>query len=673
VPNRRITAVLCVILAAFAAVEVRLLQLQVVRGEHYATYAERQRVGLLPLDAARARIVTSDGVVLAEDQRVFDIVVVIGRLDPSGERRIRTPLRRLFYVPRREKVLRVAGAGFEVCPDPKDPTRRIVRAWSKLRVEVRGEDGRPDVDLVDRHVEFPLPERIAASVDRLAGLTGEPPADLLDRVLNAAIDVARLRVPVSGSVPIVKDVAYETVARIETRPDLFRGFEVRTRFARTAPEGPVAPHLIGYVAAFDQRDVEAAMEKYRGWPGRGFFLRQRIGRAGIEKTMDDVLRGEFGMECIERDHMNRRQRVLAEAPPNPGRDVILTLDSRLQKLVEQALEGLVGAAVFLDARSGRVLAIASSPSYDPARFRKDYAALAANPHRPLWDRSIRGRLPLGSVFKVVTALAALEKGCVPASVDCQGSIRLGRRLFHCHRRYGHGPEDLTGAIQHSCNVFFYRTAQRVGGEDLIAMAYRLGLGRKTGIRIPGEYGGNVPHRATGGDLLNLAIGQGELLVTPLQVARMMAVIANDGVLVPPRIIEELRPFDSEEPAAVTLPDARKPRDLKLAKRSIDAVRLGLYKATNEYGGTSFRAFRGFDRPFQVCGKTSTAERRGRPNLGWFAGYAPHAEPRIAFAIVIDGLGSGQGGGSTAAPVARRIFESIPLELLGLEPTEEGGD
>jgi len=673
VPNRRITAVLCVILLAFAAVEVRLLQLQVVRGEHYATYADRQRVGLLPLDAARARIITSDGVVLAEDRRAFDIVVVIGRLDPSGERRIRTPLRRLFYVPRREEVLRIVDTGFELHPDPTDPARRIVRAWSKLRVKIRGEDGRPDVDLVDRHVEFPLPERVAASVDRLAALTGEEPADLLDKVVTAAIDVARLRVPVSGSVPIAKDVAYETVARVETRPDLFRGFEVRARFARAAPEGPLAPHLIGYVAPFNPRDVEAAIETYRGWPRRGFFLTQRIGRAGIEKTMDGVLRGEFGMECVERDHMNRRQRVLADAPPNPGRDVILTLDSRLQKLTEEALEGVVGAIVFLDARTGRVLAIASSPSYDPARFRQDYAALADNPDRPLWDRSVRGRLPLGSVFKVVTALAALEKGCVPASVDCQGAVRLGRRSFRCHRRYGHGPEDLTNGIQHSCNVFFYRTAQRVGDADLIAMAYRLGFGRETGIRIPGEYGGNVPHRAAGGELLNLAIGQGKLLVTPLQVARMMAVVANDGVLVPPRIIEELRPFDSEEPAAVALPDAREPRDLKLAKRSIDAVRLGLYKATNEYGGTSFRAFRGFARPFQICGKTSTAQRSRQPNLGWFAGYAPHAKPRIAFAVVIEGLGAGQGGGSTAAPLARRIFESIPLELLGLEPAEEGGD
>ncbi|MFH1732848.1 MAG: penicillin-binding transpeptidase domain-containing protein, partial [Planctomycetota bacterium] len=646
----------------------------------YADYAERQRIGLLPLDVARARILTSDGAVLAEDKLAFDIAVVIGKLDPSDERRIRSPLRRLFYVPRREELHRIQDAGWKIRTgqDESGRPRTIVEAWSKLEIEYKHEDGKPALDLDPRRQEFALPEHVVNAAGELARLTGERRDELLDKVIKAAMDAARLRTPVFSPVPIIEGVEYETVAAVETRAGDFRGFQVRTRLERATPNGSLAPHVVGYLAKFGPLDVAAAVEKHQGWPGRGYFMNLRIGRAGIEKTMDGVLRGEFGMECIERDHLNRRQSVLVDAPPKAGRDVVLTIDSRLQKITEEAMDGVVGAALFIDVRTGHILAIASSPKYDPARFRQDYAALAANPDQPLWDRAVRGRLPLGSVFKIATALAALEKGCVPASVDCQGAIEYGRRTFYCHRRYGHGPEDLTDAIKHSCNVFFYRTAQQAGDEALIDMARRLGLGRATGVRIAQEYGGKVPSQAPGGELLNLAIGQGGLVVTPLQVAQMLAAVANGRVLMPAKIIRELRPFDAEDPAAEALPDERRPRELGISKRSIDAVRLGLYKVVNEYGGTGFSAFRDFDRPFKVCGKTSTAERTARrdgrvvsDNVGWFAGYAPHDKPRVAFAVAVERLSGPQGGGSAAAPIARRILEAIPLELLGLgQPKEE---
>ncbi len=664
----RVGVLFCVIIAAFVAVEARLVHLQIVRGEHYRSYADRQRVALLPLDVARARILTSDGAVLAEDRLAFDVAVVIGRLDPSGERRIRDPLRRLFYVPRGEKLLRVTHADFDIHRkqgDDGDPCL-VAKAWSKLEVEVHGEHGPPVVYLVERQCdEFELPQQLVRSVSELAQLTGEPRDELLERVLRTAVDVARLRIPVFSPVSVIKGVDYETVAAVETRPNEFRGFQVKTRCERATPSGVLAPHLVGYVSDYDPRDVEAAVEKYRGWPGRGYFMTLRAGRAGIEKSLDDILRGHFGMRCIERDNMDRRQRVLANAPAETGRDVVLTIDSRLQKIVERALEHKVGAVVFVEVRTGRILAIASSPKYDPARFSQDYGQLAENPDRPLWDRAVRARYPLGSVFKIVTALAALEKGCVPPSVNCTGSIQFGGRTFRCHRRSGHGTVELPDAFKYSCNIFFYRTAQRAGAEALIGMAARLGLGRKTGVRIPREYGGNLPLTAPGGQLLNLAIGQGELVVTPLQVAQMVATVANDGGLMPLKGVSELRPFDTDSPAAEVLPDERKPRNLGLSKHSLSVVRLGLYKVVNEYGGTGNSAFRNFHRPFEVCGKTGTAARPG-DDVGWFVGYAPHKQPRIAFAVAIERLTNGQGGGSTAAPVARRILEAMPLDLLGVE-------
>lgn len=670
--KNRIIVLFCVIVAAFVVVEARLFHLQIIRGEHYASQAERQRVGLKPLNVVRARILTSDGVVLAEDQEAKDIAVVIGVLDPSNERRIRGPLRRLFYVPRRERVHRIVDAGWQTHREKDDAggERLIVEAWSKLEIEYTHEDGSPALDIDPRRQTFDLPERIVRAIDELAMLTGEPRGELVDKVLKAAMDAARLRMPVFSPVPIIKDVEFETVAAVKTRAEAFRGFEILERFERVTPSGVLAPHLVGYVAKFNQLDVDAALEKYRGWPSRAYFMTLRAGRAGIEKSMDTILRGEFGMECVERDHLGRPQQTLADAPRMAGRDVVLTIDARLQKLTEDALGDVVGAAVFVDVQTGNILAIASSPKYDPAQFRTDYNQLAANPDRPLWYRAVRGRLSLGSVFKVVTALAALENDTVPASVDCQGAIQLGRRSFRCHRRYGHGPEDLTDGIKHSCNVFFYRMAQRTGEAALIDMARRMGFGRKTGVRIPREYGGNVPDSARGGKLLSLCIGQGELDVTPLQVARMMAAVANDGTLLPMKIVYELRPFDrSDSPAAEPLPDERRPHPVGVSKRSLDAVRLGMYKVVNEYGGTAFKAFRDFDQPFKICGKTSTAER-AVDNAGWFAGYAPHDKPRIAFVVVVEHLAEGQGGGSTAAPIVRTILESIPRELLGLNKPEE---
>ncbi len=674
--NLRIRVLFLGIVAIFIVADARLFFLQIVQGEHYADYADRQRVALLPREAVRARILTRDGKVLAEDRLAFDVSVVIEQLDPAKERAIRGPLRGLFYVSRKEKLCRVDDVRWEVY---RAGDRTCVRASSNLAVEAPDEDGKPRMFLPERKVEFPLPDGVVRSVRRLAELAGEPYEVVLDRVVGAAVDVARLRTPVFDPVPVVTGVEYEVVAAVETRADEFRGFVVTPRLERVRPLGALAAHTVGYVQRFDEADVAAAMTKYPGWPGRSFFITQRTGRNGIEKSMNDMLQGEFGMECVERDHLNRQTGpALADAPPLAGRDVVLTIDSRLQQITEEAMSDVTGAAVFIDVPTGQIIAVASSPKYDPADLSEPrrYAELLANTDAPLFNRAVQGRLPLGSVFKIVTALAALEKGCVPDSVNCTGSIQRGGVTFRCNRRYGHGPMNLVEAIKYSCNVFFYETAERVGDAALTDMARRLGFGSATGVQIPHESAGSVPAAARGGDLVNLGIGQGRLVVTPLQVAQMVAAVAGDGVLMPPKIVRELRPFDTESPAAQDLPDDRVPVRLKLPPGALEAVRRGLFQVVNEEGGTGHRAFAGFSRPFVVCGKTSTAERgpRGAPdNVGWFAGYAPADRPRIAFVVAVEHLSGSEGGGSTAAPVARNILERIPLDLLGLEERREGSE
>jgi penicillin-binding protein 2 len=681
VHDRRLTVLFLVMVFIFLAVIVRLFSLQIVRGETYREYAERQRLGLVPVDVARARVLARDGSVIAEDRLGYDLVVVIGRLDPASERLLRDPLRRLFYVPRRERIRRMPDADCEIRRERTDDggERFAVHVVSRLEIETEDEQGRPRVDLATRETDVAIPHRIIRSITELAELTGEPRDTLLDRVVHAAVDVARLRTPVFAPTPVVEGVGYEVVAAVETRPEDFRGFRIDCRFRRTNPAGGLAPHVVGTVSQFNPQDIERTREQFPGWPGRGFLMTLRAGRTGIEKAMDAALRGEFGMQCIERDHLNRRQQTLREAPPIPGRDVVLTLDPRLQRVVEQTLRETAGAAVILDCRNGEILALASGPGYDPSRLHETdyYAEILRNPDRPLFNRAVNGRLPLGSVFKIVTALAALDAGCVPTGVYCGGSMQLGRHTFRCHRRWGHGRLELTEAIQVSCNVFFYQTAQKLGDVRLIAMARRLGFGEKTGVRIPAESAGLLPYRAPGGELLNLSIGQGKLLVTPLQVARLLAAVANGGTLVAPNIVRELRPFDTESPAAESV-DHPRPVDLRLSPRHIEAVRIGLYKVVNEHGGTGYKAFRNFARPFRVCGKSSTAQRKVRrdgrtvvDNVGWFAGYAPAERPRIAFAVAVEHLCRSQGGGSTAGPIARRILEAIPLDLVGIRSPEPG--
>ncbi len=672
--RRRVTFIFVAVCLAFLLVEVRLFSLQIVWGDYYADYADRQRVALVPLNVARARILSSDGLVLAEDRQAFDIAVVIGRLDPGDERVLRDPLRRLFWVPRNQRLHRIEAADFEILQEasPSAAERITVRAWSKLDVEVPGGDG-PLLQLVEREISFQVPDRLIGAAGCLSVMTGVSRDDLLRRVIEAALDVARLRTPLYPPVVLIKDVRYDVVAAVETQPERFRGFEVVVRCERTRPSGVLAPHLLGYVSKSSPEDVQRAIEKYVAWPGRGYLMGLRVGRTGVEQAMDEVLSGEFGMKCVERDHMGREQKVLADAPATAGRDVVLTIDSRLQKIVEEALEDTPGAAVFLDVQTGNVLAMASAPRFDPDRIASAYSQYANDAGRPLFDRAIAGSYPLGSVFKIVPGLAALEKGCAPNSVYCSGAIRFGTAMFHCHNRSGHGSLGVTDGFKHSCNLYFFEAAMRCGAEAVIDMARRLGFGSPTGIGIPGERAGNLPASAPGGQLLNLAIGQGELVVTPLQVAQMIAAVANNGVLVPPRVVRELRPFGSDSPAAEAIVDNRKPVDLRLSVRSIDAVHLGLYKGVNEVGGTGYRAFQRFNRPFRVCGKTSTAERGGnRPCAGWFAGFAPHERPRVAFAIVIENLPAGQSGGAVVGPVARRVFDRIPLDLLGIaESANEG--
>ena len=406
-----------------------------------------------------------------------------------------------------------------------------------------------------------------------------------------------------------------------------------------------------------------------------------VGKTGIEREYDDTLRGQDGRVYEEVDSLGRVRGPIERARQYPvqGKDIRLTIDPVLQAEAEQSLRGREGVVVALDPDTGGVLALASSPTYDPnqfiTRFTPDeWTALIGDPNSPLENRAIRGLYAPGSIFKLVMAMGGLGFGFVTESttVYCSGSIQIYGAVRHCWFEPGHGAMDLADAIRNSCNIYFYTLGRRMGIDMMALAASRLGLGRKTGIDLVGEKEGLVPSSDWKmktlktpwypGETISVAIGQGQLQVTPIQIAAMTARIAKRGEAIRPHLIG-----GGTVPAAVEdepPPSAASPR---FTPATYEGVVAGMWRSVNE-GGTG----QGAQVPdFDVCGKTGSTQtmsresaerlaRAGHPVMthSWFSGFAPRVHPKIVVTVLVE---FGGGGGATAAPVAGRIFSLYKQE------------
>ncbi|GAB4223537.1 MAG: penicillin-binding protein 2 [Acidobacteriota bacterium] len=478
-------------------------------------------------------------------------------------------------------------------------------------------------------------------VERLARFLGEPPDEMLARV-----DAARSS-PRFVPVLVLPDVGLEVAARIAAhRPEL-PAIDVETDPKRYYPLGPAAAHVLGYVSESTGRQVRE----------EGLLPGQRVGQTGIELAFDRELRGEPGIVLEEVNARGRPLRRLDTMKPVVhGDGLTLTLDADLQREIHAAYEGRAGAAVFLNPHTGAVLALYSGPSFDPNLFSgrlspEQWTALVEDPRRPLQNRAVASAYSPGSTFKVVMAAAGLGEHVIEPGerVFCAGSrVFYGQRRF-CHFRGGHGWVDVETAITRSCNVFFYEVGDRLGIERIADWARRFGLGTKNGIGLPAEASGLVPsdewkRRTRGepwypGETISVAIGQGPLLVTPLQMAVVAAAIANGGQRVHPHL----------------LPGAGAPGEpVGLDQAALEHIRRGMRDVVESDRGTARRAR---VRGIEVAGKTGTAQvvRLGEKNdpgdHAWFIGFAPVADPGIAFAVLVE---HGGHGGSAAAPIAARV-------------------
>ncbi|HKZ04561.1 MAG TPA: penicillin-binding protein 2 [Methylomirabilota bacterium] len=477
------------------------------------------------------------------------------------------------------------------------------------------------------------------------------------------------RVPADSLRPvrIRRDLSLEDVAKVEESKLDLPGVVVEVEPTRVYPTSTFAAHLLGYVREVSDEQMKGG--RYR----RG----DMIGQTGLERLLDEHLRGRDGGERIEVDALGRPVQLMQREEPRPGAQVITTVDRRIQEAAERAMAGRPGAVVVMDPRSGDVLALTSGPAYGLDTFagnldREAWARLIKDPSHPLLNRALQAQYPPGSVFKMIVVAAGLQEGTLNPMdrVYCNGTFDFGGRTWKDWKTGGHGHMDLRGAVMQSCDIFFYQYGLKVGPEAIARYAKAFGLGAPTGIDLPGEKVGLVPSPAGrrergrvwhSGETLNVAIGQGALLVTPLQVARMTAAIANGGILWKPRLIQRVERPDG----TVAYTESSKMLEhVDLSPVIWAFLRSSMSGVVNEGGTGAAARIPGLE----VAGKTGTAQtvansksEKGQDHA-WFASFAPAKDPQVVVVVMVEGGGH---GGSVAAPIARQIYQAIFLEKVAM--------
>ncbi len=470
-----------------------------------------------------------------------------------------------------------------------------------------------------------------------------------------------------------QDVGRDTLAAIEVNKYDLPGVSVNVNLLRHYIHERKAAHLIGYLSEISPDELKSG-----SYPDcRSGDL---IGKFGAEKVYENSLRGKRGGRQVEVNANGLVVRILKTVDAEPGHNVFLTIDQQLQHRTEELLDGVVGAAVAIEPGTGQILALASSPSFDQNFFvggitHEHWGLLISNPFRPMSNRAIQGEYPPGSTYKIITALAGLEEGVIDEKtiLNCPGYYRFGNRVYRDWKKGGHGKVDIIKAVEESCDVFFYQVGQRLGVDRLAWYAKAFGLGTPTGINLDQEAHGLIPTAAwkkkrtgvpwQGGETLSIAIGQGFNLATPLQMAVLVAAVANGGNRYRPMILDRIKRVDGQ---IIQKNEPKLIGKLPVSPSNLDLVKLGLWKVVNGENGTA-RGSRLAD--IDISGKTGTSQvisRRDDEMLpeedmpvhlrahAWFVAYAPSENPSIAVAVVVE---HGEHGSGTAAPIAKEMIKT----------------
>ena len=587
----RIVAAFVLIILMIVGLVIRLVYLQVVGHEHYATLSKDNRIKVSPLPPTRGIIYDRRGRMLAENVPTYSL---------------------------------------ELIPEQIKDMDGTLAKLQKL------------LDIPDEKIE--------------------------------QFQKQRKRNKAFTSTPLLQNLSDENVAKFAVVRPYFPGVDVYARLVRHYPYGDLAAHVVGYVGRINEQELTTLpAAKYRGT--------DIIGKIGIEKSYESHLLGTAGYEEIETNAQARAVNTLSTVEPIAGSNIYLTLDIDLQKIAHDALGEFNGAVVAIDIKTGGVLVFASRPGFDPNPFvtgisNKDYKALKDSPDQPLYNRALRGLYPPGSTVKPFIALAGLEYGVIDFGhrLYCPGFFRLpnASHKYRDWKKGGHGTVDMNDAITQSCDVYFYDLAMALGIDRLSEFMHMFGFGEKSGIDLVGEVSGLMPskewkrsHRNRPwypGETVITGIGQGYTQVTPLQLARATATLANYGKVVNPHLVQEIITPEYAAP-----PELEPDRKIPLDKKHVDNI---IYAMTNVIHGSRGTARRlANDIDYQIAGKTGTAqvftvkqEEKYNENAidfkmrdhALFIAFAPVHDPRIAVAVVAE---HGGHGGSVAAPMAGEIIKN----------------
>jgi penicillin-binding protein 2 len=540
-------------------------------------------------------------------------------------------------------------------------------------------DNRPAFNLyvTPRHWK---PE-VRTELARLLGLSDDELGKIDDRV-----ELGRKRDP-RQSIVVLEDQGRDRASLVEQALARLPGVEVRHEPYRYYPQGSLAAHLVGYMSQMTAAEAEKLTNK-------GYHTSELVGRYGLEAAWENYLRGKKGIERYAVDARGQRlddktaatlisgERVSGAIP---GANLVLTIDVELQRLAERVVGSLAAAVVVVEPRTGKLRTVVSKPSFDPNIMtghltRQEETMLKSDPRKPFVDKALRMTYPPGSVFKFVTGLAALEDGqaAEDESVTCHGAYELSGTIFKCNAT--HGKLDLLGAIQKSCNIYFWELAERVGLDRIADVARAYGFGTPTSLGLNGDAGGRIPTKAWYeqrgryhiGFATNAATGQGDVEVSVLQMAMAYAALANGGTLYVPQVVERVEGHDGRQIVAYEPTVAR---EIKTSPATLDVWRRGMWRAANAPGGTAYD--HGHVSVVPVMGKTGTAEILTRKRKkaderdiegyqptrshAWFAGWAPAEDPELVIVVLVEHGGS---GGRVAWPLAKQILEGYYTKIAG---------
>lgn len=541
---------------------------------------------------------------------------------------------------------------------------------------------RRGVLMVENRASFDLyvtPEHmlpLEGSVRRLADILEVSAEEVRERLSQ------RQALP-SQPVLLRKGIDEQTVVAIEEQKGDLPGVSLRVRPVRAYPSGGSAAALLGYVSEVSDAQLQSnEFQDFR--PG------ETIGQAGVERRYDAFIRGIDGGEQVEVDARGKVIRLVQRVEPRSGLNLYLTLDRRIQQIAEESLRGKSGVLIAMNPSTGEILAMASQPSYDPNQFSQrltpeQWQALASDPKHPMQNRGLQGQYAPGSIFKLVTALAALEKGAITPETkfSCNGTFSLGSHIFHDWKKGGHGTLNLQQGIANSCNIYFYNTALKTGVEEIARVARELGLGTPPGMGLGDEARGVIPspearQRGNGGwypgNTVMAGIGQGMVTATPMQVLVMVSAIANGGTIYRPWVVRRVETLDRE---SIEEYGPELVRKVNIDPDHLAIVRQGMQAVVSEGTGGRARI-----PGLAVAGKTGTAQvirrggtlKRAHRDHAWFVAFAPMEDPQIAVVVLVEHAGF---GGAVAAPIAKNVLEAWfkPVKEPGIvqaaepEPTE----